>query len=223
MNIPVINPSSATVGVLFPPTLIPSSDLTAIYTKIVNDDKTYTAFNLLAQGARIGRSDGSYIHIEPNRLQVQDIIQDGSTPVTPFTIAKERIVRIFKIVFEKVHPQAFFVTGIKLVAQIDTNEQNGASKFLSNAVAPMSKEKIEYHLGQTLTGIGLRLSSKKEQPWQSVHELRIEPFFRDLSKIYVELDVQIPGPSQNIDALESQIEHVATYLKTNVKEFMGTL
>lgn len=220
MNIPVINPNAATVGVIFPPMLIPEKSLTQIYTTILGQHKGYTSFNLLAQGgARISRGDGSYVHIEPDKVQVHDIIQDIS-----FIHAKERIAGIYKTAFSLIVPQAIIVTGVKLIALVDTNEPDGSTKFLNGALgAPLAKEKLEYFLGAKQTGVGLRLSSHKELPWPSVYELRIEPFFRDLSKLYVELDVQFPGPSQKIGPIEAQIDHVSGYLKKEVKDFLSAL
>ena len=220
MNIPVINPTSVTVGVVFPPTPIQKDQLTQIYSKIVHDNSEYSSFNLFPQGgARIARADGSYVHIDNNKVQVFDNISDIS-----FTHSKERIMGIFNTVFPPITPPIIIVTGIKLIAQVAADQLGGATKVIDSVLSDsMKSDKIEYHLGPKLTGIGLRLSMQKDQPWPSVYELRIEPFFRDMAKLYIELDVQFPQPTPNNTLLESRIEHVAAYMKGSVKDFLSAL
>jgi hypothetical protein len=226
MNIPVINPSSATIRIMFPALPLQKNTLTAFYSAIVKDDEGYTSFNLQPSGgARMGKNDGSYIQLETDKVLVHDVIQGlGATVATePFAVAKERIAGVFKRVFAHISPQRFG-TNVKLIAHVETNQPDGAVKSIGAALgANFAAEKVEYHLGQKLTGIGLRISSKKEQPAPFFCDLRVEPLFRDLSKIYVDLDVQYDGPTNTLADLEKQIDGVAAYLKGNVKELLSSL
>jgi hypothetical protein len=56
-----------------------------------------------------------------------------------------------------------------------------------------------------------------------VHELKIEPFFSDLSQLYVELDVQHPTPFNDLTIVESRMEAAYDYLFREVNGFLETL
>ena len=56
-----------------------------------------------------------------------------------------------------------------------------------------------------------------------VHELKIEPFFNDLSQLYVELDIQHPTPFSDFKMIESRMDAAYDYLFREVAGFLETL
>ena len=56
-----------------------------------------------------------------------------------------------------------------------------------------------------------------------VHELKIEPFFGDLTQLYVELDVQHPNPFTDLSIVESKMDAAYDYLFREVTGFLETL
>ena len=225
MNIPVINPASATVQIRFPHVALTKNLMTSVYAAIVKEHEVYTTCTLLQPGgAKISREDGGYILIESERIVIHELVHEiGDVAPEPFPVAKERVAGFFKILFAHLSLQKF-ATSIKLIAHVDTDQPDGSVKFINAALgANFAPEKLEYHLGQKVSGIGLRISSKKEQPAPAFYDLRVEPLFRDTNKLYIDLDVQFDGSNTELPALEAQIDGVAAHLKGNIKELLSAL
>ncbi len=226
MDIPVLNPNSATVRLQYQHLPLQRNALTALYAAVVKDYDDYTTFNLLPQGgAKISRSDGSHILVENERMVIHDVVHDlGATvALEPFPLARERIAGLFKLVFAHATPQKF-ATAVKLIAHVETAAPDGALRVIGSALGPnFAAEKIEYHLGQKLTGVGVRIATTKGPPAPGFYDLRVEPLFRDLSRIYVDLDVQLDGSTDKLAELELQVAGVGAYLKGNVKDLLAAL
>jgi hypothetical protein len=55
------------------------------------------------------------------------------------------------------------------------------------------------------------------------YDLRIEPFFTDLSQLYVELDVQYPEPFSGLIPVEERMNRAYRFLNEDVRELLRQL
>lgn len=225
MQIKVINPTNVVIGVLFPPTKAEKNDLTQIHSTIVGRFDHYDNYQFIPPaGARISQEGISEILIQPDRVQFIEEIK-----AAPFQSIKEKAVEIFRIVFSRIKPPVFLVLGIKLVALVDLHGENAAVDFINGKIMPSIKPEHLGVLGPTVVGTGVRIHMQRDlaattqvpQPTKCTYDLRIEPFFREKSKLYVELDSQFPGLVPRLDMLENRIELVSGYLKDEVKDFLN--
>jgi hypothetical protein len=56
-----------------------------------------------------------------------------------------------------------------------------------------------------------------------VYDLRIEPYFMDLSQLYIELDVNSHQPFATVEEIGPQMGRAYDYLLSDVREFLGSL
>jgi hypothetical protein len=218
MNIPVLNPSNIVVASVFPPTQIAKNDLTQLYATIVKRYESYGTFAFLPPGgAKISQPGVSDILIQPERVQVSENIDNALS----FQHIKEKTVEIVQLATAKIKPPIFLILGVKLMAIHDMTGTDGNSvQFMNTKMLNSFKAENLEPLGKDLQGIGLRFRIDMAQPMRMQCDLKIEPFFRDNTKLFIELDVQSHEPTPNLSFLEDRLEFVERYLRREVKEFL---
>ena len=112
----------------------------------------------------------------------------------------------------------FTVFGIKLTALLPLQEQKNAAALLEHAALDKIENNLEL-LGPGRQGVGLRIVLHQD----GIRELKIEPFFKDLSQLYIELDVQHPTAFNDVSTVEPWMDSAYDYLFREVKGFLETL
>lgn len=213
------HPDQMIVGIAFPPTVFEKKDLTDIYGAI-SQRYDYAQFALANPGALITGPNGNMISILPDRIQIIDAV--GLT----FNSSKEKVIDIvrnifFKTIQNKIKPPFALGCGIKLISrtQIAGNEQS-AAEFVSKNLH-ISPEQLKL-LGDENMWAGIRLHFKRPP---KEFDIRMEPWFTDPSKLWVELDIQLPGgplPAV-LSAVEGEIESARQFLIKDLADFLQHL
>ena len=198
-----------TAGLLFQPLALQTVDLNRLYA-LITERYPYQALQHLPDGVRMGNPE-SDCFVQQTRVQINE-------NVMYFEASKEKALDIFNIVSEKLGIKSFLTFGVKLTAFLPFSEPEAASKFLDTRALAIRPEEWEI-LGPGRKGAGIRVVLHQE----GVHELRIEPFFGDLSQLYVELDVQHPEPFVGLGGIEAKMDAAYNYVFGNVKDFLAAL
>jgi hypothetical protein len=147
--------------------------------------------------------------IQTTRIQINET-------VVHFQSTKEKAMDMFQIIQNRLHIPQFMTFGIKLTAILPFNAVPQAAEFIEQRMLPQITERAAI-LGEGRQGTGIRMILHQD----GIYELKIEPFFGDLSQLYVELDIQHPVPFNDIKAIEPKIDAAYNYLFGPVKEFVG--
>ena len=198
-----------TAGLLYPPLQLQSVDLNRLYA-MITERYPYQNLQHLPDGIRMANPD-SDCFVQQTRIQVNE-------NVMYFQASKEKCMDIFRLVTEKLGIQQFLTFGIKLTAFLPMSKPDDAAEFLESTALAIKPDQWEL-LGPGRKGTGIRVVLHQN----GVHELKIEPFFNDLTQLYVELDVQHPQPFSGLDTIESKMDSAYDYLFTNAKAFLGSL
>ncbi len=206
MNPELLTLRRMTTGVLFPPAGLNPVQVNRIYATIT-ERYPYQHLQHLPDGARMANPDGDFF-IQQSRIQMNE-------RVVHFQSAREKCVDLFNIVQSQVQIPQFVTFGVKLTAFLPLGEAPMAAQFLEQQMLPVLSEHMEL-LGKGRQGVGVRIVLHQD----GVHELKIEPFFEDPSQLYIELDVQHPGPFNDLFMVEPSIDAAYDYLFGEVKDFI---
>ncbi len=198
-----------TAGVVYAPFALQQQQVNRIYAD-VTERFPYQTLQHLPDGARMANPTGDFF-IQTTRLQVNE-------NVDYFQSTKEKVVALFDIAQAKLAVPQFMTFGVKLTAFLPMEEGANAAEVLENAALGSIKDNIDL-LGPGRKGVGLRFVLHQD----GVHELKIEPFFSDLSQLYVELDVQHPNPFNDLSVVEPKMDAAYDYLFREVQGFLETL
>lgn len=208
MNPELLTLRRMTVGVLFPPRQMHPVEVNRIYATIT-ERYPYQSLQHLPDGARMANPD-SDCFIQTNRIQINETVMH-------FQAAKEKCLDILKIAQNQLNVPQFMTFGIKLTSFLPMNEAPRAAQFIEEKMLSGMKDKLSI-LGDGRQGEGIRIVLHKN----GIYELKIEPFFGDLSQIYVELDIQHPEPFLEITSVESKIDGAYNYLFGEVLDFLNS-
>lgn len=209
MNTELFTCRRLTAGLLYQPVQMQTVDLNRLYA-LITERYPYQALQHLPDGVRMANPD-SDCFVQQGRIQVNE-------NVMYFNASKEKCVDIFKLATDKLSLNQFLTFGVKLTAFLPMDEENAAVKFIESRALAIRPEEWEL-LGAGRSGTGLRVVLHRD----GIYELRIEPFFGDLSQLYVELDIQHPEPFIGLDGIESQMDAAYQYMFDNVKNFIGSM
>ncbi|MGQ9697699.1 MAG: hypothetical protein ACUVRO_06860, partial [Armatimonadota bacterium] len=145
------------------------------------------------------------------RTQVHEAV------ATHFQMAKERAQQIFETVMGQLHVTQFQVFGVKLIAFQPTN--GSAAALLEDRLLAATPEQLAI-LGGGRRGTGFRFNFLKDN---ANYDLRIEPYFADLSHIFVELDVNYHVPMLSLQEMGPRMDRVYEYLLGEVRQFLASL
>ena len=95
------------------------------------------------------------------------------------------------------------------------NQPPDATAFMEKRILAGLHDKLDL-LGEGRQGTGLRIILHRD----GIHEVRIEPFYNDLSQLYVEVDVQHPSPFANLSDVEGKMTAAYDYLFGEVARFI---
>ncbi len=209
MNPELLTCQRLTAGILFQPIPFQMVDLNRLYA-LITERYPYQQLQHLPDGIRMANPD-SDCFIQQGRIQVNE-------NVMYFQASKEKCLDIFRMTTEKLGINQFMTFGVKLTAFLPMEQENAAAKFIEQRALAIRPEEWDL-LGPGRKGAGLRVVLHQD----GVYELKFEPFFGDLSQLYIELDIQHPQPFQGLDGLEAKMDAAYDYMFTNMKGFLASL
>jgi hypothetical protein len=198
-----------TVGVVYPPFALQQPLVNRIYAEIT-ERYPFQTLQHLPDGARMANPTGDFF-IQATRMQVND-------SVDYFQSSKERAIDLFRLAQDKLKVPQFATFGTKLTAFLPLQDGPNAAELIETAALGSIKDNLEL-LGPGRQGVGLRVVLHQD----GVHELKIEPFFGNLTQLYVELDVQHPTPFTDLNMIEPWMDAAYDYLFREAKGFIETL
>jgi len=211
MNLELLTCRRVTSGILYPPSSLQKGDLTRLYAEI-NERYEYGTFHFLPDGARMAQLEDELL-IQQTRIQVNEAVQ------VHFEMAKEKTLDLFQIITTRLGLRQFLAFGTKIIATLPADGAMAATTFIERSMLKITEEQFGY-LGPGRRGTGIRMNFQKEG---SIYDLRIEPFFADLSQIYIELDAQFPQPFNDLSGIEGKMDKVYGYLFGEVRDFLGVV
>ncbi|MDH7601616.1 MAG: hypothetical protein QHI38_05640 [Armatimonadota bacterium] len=197
-----------TAGVVYPPYQLQPQQVNRIYADIT-ERYPYQTLQHLPDGARMANPTGDFF-IQTTRLQVNETVDY-------FQAAKEKALDLFQLAQERLQIPQFLTFGVKLTAFLPVEGATSA-EIIENSALSSIKETMDI-LGPGRKGVGLRFVLHQN----GIHELKIEPFFSDLSQMYIELDVQHPTPFTDISSVEPHMDEAYDYLFHEVQNFLEAL
>lgn len=209
VNVEMLTCRRLTVGLVYPPYQLQPPQVNRIYADIT-ERYPYQSLQHLPDGARMANPTGDFF-IQSTRLQVNEAVDY-------FQSSKEKAVDLFGLAQSKLGVPQFATMGIKLTAFLPIDGSTNAAQLLENSAFGAVKDNLEL-LGPGRQGVGLRVVLHQD----GVHELKIEPFFGDLTQLYVELDVQHPSPFTDLSVVEPRMDAAYDYLFREAKGFVETL
>ena len=209
MNVELLTCRRMTVGLVYAPYQLQPPHVNRIYADIT-ERYPYQTLQHLPDGARMANPMGDFF-IQTTRMQVNETVDH-------FQSSKEKSVDLFQLAQSKLNIPQFATFGIKLTAFLPLQDGPNAAQLLENTAFGAIKDNFEL-LGPGRQGAGLRIVLHQD----GVHELKIEPFFGDLTQIYVELDVQHPTPFDDLSVVEPRMDAAYDYLFREAKGFLETL
>ena len=209
MNAELLTCRRMTAGVVYAPFKLQHQHVNHIYAEI-SGRYPFQTLQHLPDGARMANPNGDFF-IQATRMQVNDNVEH-------FQSSKEKTIDLFGLAQNRLQIPQFMTFGLKITAFLPIEKGPDAAQLLEDAALASIKDNMEL-LGPGRKGVGLRFVLHQD----GVHELKIEPFFKDVKQLYVELDVQHPAPFKDLSQVEPKMDAAYDYLFREVKGFLETL
>ncbi len=208
MNTELLTCRRMTVGLVYPVYPLQPTQVNRLYADIT-ERYPFQSLQHLPDGARMANPNGDFF-VQTTRMQVNG-------DVDYFHSFKERAADLFRLSQERLQIPEFSTFGVKLTAFLPVPSGSTASAVLEKSMVASGAD-LDL-LGTGRKGVGFRFVLHRD----GIHEVKIEPFFSDLSQIYVEVDVQHPNPFKNLDDIEPRMEAVYNYLFGEIRDFLDAL
>ncbi|NLN76188.1 MAG: hypothetical protein GX139_07735 [Armatimonadetes bacterium] len=209
MNIKSLTCKRMTAGLVYNPIQLQQPQVNRIYADIT-ERYPFQTLQHLPDGARMANPTSDFF-IQFGRMQVND-------NVDYFASSKERALDLFQLAQARLEVPKFNAFGIKLVAFLTVDEGGNSAAILEESVFKYVEHNLAL-LGPGRQGAGLRIVLHQD----GILELKIEPFFSDLTQLYVELDIQHPTPFTEVSDVEPWMDSAYDYLFREVQGFLETL
>ena len=208
-----IQPVALQSVLLYPPTVrLERGKLTQLYSTVCAH-KPYAQFAFLPDGARMQNDDGSQLRLGPDRLAYKERIPPNQS--TYATVRDyERMVQDFWDAFTP----GIFVTQEVVLEAVWPLEDGVAQDILEARFLRFGRDDTA-ELGAQCAGVGLKLVFPQYAPAKAV-ELRIEPFFRDPSNLFLALTSQDLQPVQAPTAAGERVRWLEHFLGHEVANFV---
>jgi hypothetical protein len=192
-----------------PPEPFGKTQLTQLYSKI-NERYDYGNFNFLPDGARIAHRD-NVILIQTGLIQFNEDIPVDFVPV------KEKVIDLLNMITEHLRLKQFLTLGIKLICHLPVEGvATKSSGLLETKFLALNDSQLQL-LGTDRLGTGFRFHFNTDE---SYWDLRIEPLFQDLTKLYIEIDKHYKRSFAGIDGIESRLQSVKDYISVEVRNLL---
>ena len=131
-------------------------------------------------------------------------------------IYKEKAIDIIKTFQGRTKVPVFLLQLVTLRALWPCEDGENASEVIRDRFLKISPEEFE-KLERPFAGAGIRLNSPTPE---NVFDFKIEPWFRDLKQIFIELRGEFPQPIQTLDIAEKRVDTVYQYLFNQISQFI---
>lgn len=194
----------------YPPGPFSRSHLALLYSKIT-ERYNYPTFNQLPNGAVMLRPETqSHVQLQELLVQVNDAID------VHFDATKAKVLEIFELISQQFQLDTFANLGVKVMVRWPVSGDRQASKFLEEKYLKISDASFDI-LGSGRDATGLRFHFNRSS---SMYDLHIQPYLQDLSKLYIDVDIQYPGPFNGLEQVGPRIQAAYTYLFGEVQRFL---
>ena len=186
------------------------SQLAELYSKIIGR-YDYDSYNFLGNGAQFANNTGSLIRILSDRIFFQeDNLQ------ADIQIYIEKTIDILKMIKDRYNLQAYLFQVITLRALWTCNPDLNSRDLLLEKVIKCNEEDWA-RLERPIAGAGIRINMPGND---NVMDVRIEPWFRDLSQLFIELRGEFPKPVQEIDNVGQRTHETYHFLFENIQKLI---
>jgi len=212
MNPELLRTIHVSMEIVYPPiNNLDKSILTSLYADISRRYE-YDSFNLLPNGAQMTNNTGSLLRVSGDRISFQeDNLQ------ADIQIYKEKFFDILEMMKKLVPMPAYLFQIVILRALWPQSPGENSRDYLMNRFFQFSPDDLG-RLGRPVAGSGLRVNMPSSD---EVFDLKIEPWFRDVSQMFVELRGEYPVPVNDLQVLQDRIDKVYTFLFQNVSSFVS--
>ena len=194
----------------YPPGPFERGQVALLYGK-VTEKYNYPNFNQLPSGAvMLQPATQSHVQLQELLVQVSEAIEIHFSPT------KDKVLDVLRIVAEHFQLDTLANLGVKLIARWPVLGERQASSFLEGKYLKISETSFGI-LGPGRDATGLRFHFNRGN---SLYDLRIEPQLQDLSKLWIEVDIQYPSPFRGLKDVGPQIQAAYDYLGSDVKHFL---
>ncbi len=213
LNTELLSCRRLTTGLMFPARQFQPGELNRLYAQ-VTEQYPYQTLQHLPDGVRMANPENDCI-IQGGQIPNPGRIQINENDFFHFEAAKQKVLQVFRIVCDELSVQQFLAFGVKLTAFLPTQDRSSA-EIIENSALGGFKPLLD-ELGTGRQGTGLRVVLHND----GVFDLRIEPFFGDLSNLYIELDLQQPEPFNNLDSLDARMSRAYKFLNEDIRTMLG--
>ena len=211
MNQELLKTIHFSMEIVYPPvTNLDKMMLTDIYANI-SKRHDYSTFNWLGNGAQLMENSGSICRILNDRIQFQEENMQADIQVY-----KEKSMDIISIVKEKVNIPTYVFQVVTLRALWACDPGNNAADFIMQHFLKMDPEELAI-LQRPLAGVGIRMNLPTPQ---EIFDFRIEPWFRDINNLFVELRGEYPGTFQDVETPAKRIDSTYQFLFNKISQFI---
>jgi len=194
----------------YPPGPFDRGQLAVLYGK-VTEKYNYPTFNQLPNGA---------VMLQPatqSHLQLQELLVQANEAIEiHFDATRDKVLDLLGLVVDHFQLDSLANFAVKLMARWPVSGEHQASAFLEGKYLKVSETSLGI-LGAGRDATGLRFHFNRGS---SLYNLRIEPHLQDLSKLWIEVDIQYPGPFKGLKDVGEQIQTAYKYLFEDVKHFL---
>ncbi len=194
----------------YPPGPFDRGQLALLYGKVTGK-YDYPNFNQLPNGAvMLQPATQSHVQLQELLVQVNEAID------IHFNATKDKTLDVFHIIADHFQLDTFANMAVRLIALWPVSGEHQASSFLEGQYLKISETTFGV-LGPGRDATGLRFHFNRGS---RMYNLRIEPHLQDLSKLWIEIDIQYPGPFKGLKDIGTQIQAAYDYLVDEVKRFL---
>lgn len=208
-------PKALVVGLIAPTlnvsdqTRVTTDKLNRIWTEVTGTYR-YGQLQLAADGSGcqfIG-PDGN-VTIQPPLLQIQDAIELGPSQ------SHDKGQAILKTIARHLGATDFLNLGIKHVYNAPAPHGDGRAAVLNRILSKSEDDLGELQQGGQMWG-GVKYVVTLQD---AVYTLQVEPLQADAKYIFIDLDVQFPGPAQ-LDTIKTKASEAEGYLTQSVNSYL---
>lgn len=197
----------------YPPQTYGERSLKELYLSL-SEGYRYPQFNLLpnGQGAVMKEGEKRTVEIYPDRLVIKEqpaqaTFEEYLSQVVP--IVREARARLG-------HPVWLIQQGImRFLIQFDSP----VAPILRNNLFNLSEEALQ-QFRRPMLGLCLRLEFPPTKESHVQSQLRVEPYFRDPSRLYLEVSERHLQPTNDPDVVGERLRSTEAFLKENCLAFL---
>jgi len=202
--------------VLYPPREIPHAQLLELFNRLSGPHR-FLNLKLLPEGrgATFAGEQGNRCEI----LRDKTVIREDASIVS-FENYCETSLAILREIAGKIAPPVFVgqLNAIRMLYPLSSEQ--AANQFLIRSFLKLP-EGLAQELGRPLAGIGLRLVFPPLQQMPNEYQLRIEPFFRDQTQIFVENAGRFFPPFKELEEARGRLQATYDFLKSSLAALFG--